>query len=104
MNKYRLTNKAVEDLANIWNYTFDKWSEQQADEYYNKLIASCQKVAVHPKLFGKRYDEIFEGLRGFKVGKHILFYQILENEDIEVIRILHEQMDLRHQMNEHTEL
>ncbi len=24
MAKYKLTNKAVEDLTEIWNYTFDK--------------------------------------------------------------------------------
>ena len=39
MAKYLLTNKAVEDLADIWNYTFDVWSEKQADAYYNMLLA-----------------------------------------------------------------
>ena len=33
MAKYKLTNKAVEDLSDIWNYTFDHWSERQADFY-----------------------------------------------------------------------
>ena len=100
MAKYRLTRKAVEDLADIWNYTFDEWSERQADDYYNMLIASCQKIATNPDLFGKRYDEIFHGLRGFKAGKHLLFYRILDNGDVEIIRILHERMDLRNRMNE----
>ena len=35
MAKFHLTNKAVEDLAQIWNYTYDEWSENQADRYYN---------------------------------------------------------------------
>ena len=26
MGKYKLTNKAVEGLSRIWDYTFDKWS------------------------------------------------------------------------------
>ncbi len=34
MAKYTLTNKAVKDLSEIWNYTFDQWSERQADFYY----------------------------------------------------------------------
>jgi toxin ParE1/3/4 len=34
MAKYKLTTKAVDDLARIWNYTFDKWSGYQADKYY----------------------------------------------------------------------
>lgn len=44
MAKYHFTNKAVEDLTNIWNYTFETWSERQADMYYNMLIESCQKI------------------------------------------------------------
>lgn len=31
MGKYKLTNKAVNDLTEIWNYTCYKWSENQAD-------------------------------------------------------------------------
>ena len=31
MVKYLLTRRAVEDLTNISNYTFDQWSEDQAD-------------------------------------------------------------------------
>ncbi|WP_420318747.1 type II toxin-antitoxin system RelE/ParE family toxin [Ekhidna sp.] len=34
MANYQLTNLAVQDLTDIWNYTFDNWSEQQADVYY----------------------------------------------------------------------
>ena len=33
MCKLRFTNKAVEDLSSIWRYTFQEWSEKQADEY-----------------------------------------------------------------------
>ncbi len=32
MAKYQLTNKAVEDLTNIWEYTVDTWLERQADD------------------------------------------------------------------------
>ena len=64
------------------------------------LITSCQKIATNPQLFGKRYDEIFDGLRGFKAGKHLLFYRILDNGDTEIIRILHERMDLQNRINE----
>lgn len=100
MAKFRLTNKAVEDLADIWNYTLDEWSERQADDYYNMLLASCQMIATEPKIFGKRYDAIFDGLRGFKAGKHLIFYRIIDNGgDVEIIRILHERMDLRNRMN-----
>ena len=38
MAKYNLTIEAVQDLTNIWNYTFEKWSEKQADTYYRMLL------------------------------------------------------------------
>ena len=31
MAKFIITNKAVEDLSKIWNYTYEFWSENQAD-------------------------------------------------------------------------
>ena len=100
MAKYHLTNRAVDDLAHIWNYTFEEWSEQQADKYYNLLVASCQEVATSPNLLGKRYDDIRVGLRGFKVGKHILFYRLLDDGDVEILRILHEKMDIHSRMSD----
>ena len=45
MAEYHLSNKAVEDLNGIWDYTFDNWSEEQADKYYNMLLGFCQDIA-----------------------------------------------------------
>lgn len=52
MFNYKLTNKAVEDLEKIWDYTFEKWSEQQADKYYALLIDSCN-VSLPPMPYCK---------------------------------------------------
>ena len=41
MTKYFLTNKANEDLDEIWEYTFDEWSEMQADKYYFEILNYC---------------------------------------------------------------
>ena len=100
MAKYHLTNKAVEDLSNIWEYTVDTWSERQADDYYNMLIASFKKITENPRLFGLKYEEIAEGLYGYRANKHIIFYRILADKDILVIRILHQRMDLKHRVLE----
>ena len=50
MASYRFTNKVVEDISNIWNYTVIKWSEHQADIYYTMLVATCEEAAVNPSL------------------------------------------------------
>lgn len=61
MTKFKLTNKAVEDLSKIWNYTFEVWYERQADRYYNTLISTCQEITKNPSL-GKSYDRVTQGL------------------------------------------
>ena len=99
MAKYKLTNKAVEDLTKIWDYTFDKWSEQQADKYYELLLNSCENFANNPDL-GKKYDDIKNELFGVKINRHIIFYRKLTNNPIEITRILHERMDLKNRITE----
>jgi len=94
MGNYKLTKKAVQDLKQIWNYTFDNWSERQADKYYREIIKHCLKVASNP-ISGKQYENLLSGLRGSKVNKHIVFYRPLIKNEIEVERILHERMDLK---------
>ena len=60
MPKYILTNKAVEDLSTIWNYTFEVWSETQADKYYFMLLDFCQETADE-KIYGKNYPDVYTG-------------------------------------------
>jgi toxin ParE1/3/4 len=99
MAKYEFTNKAVEDLTKIWDYTFDKWSEKQADKYYKMLLENCKHIADDPNL-GRNYDGIRVELFGLKANRHIIFYRKLKNKPIEITRILHEQIDLKNRLNE----
>ena len=99
MAEFKLTNKAVEDLSKIWDYTFELWSEKQADKYYLSIKIVCAKIGENPHL-GKTYNEIRKGLLGFISGKHIIFYRIVNENEIEVIRILHERMDLKNRITE----
>ena len=94
MAKFKLTNKAVEDLSAIWQYTCDTWSERQADKYYLLLIKSCEELAASPKL-GKSYNEIAPGILGFIAYRHLIFFRKISDKEIEVIRILHGQMNLK---------
>ena len=38
MYKINFSQRAVDDLGDIWNYTAVKWSLEQADNYYNILL------------------------------------------------------------------
>ena len=94
MAKFYLTNKAVEDLAHIWNFTLIKWSERQANKYYKFLLDSCQEVAENPNL-GKEYDQVSNGLLDISVNRHVIFYRCLSKNEIEITRVLHGRMDLK---------
>ena len=99
MARFSFTRKAIDDLFQIWNYTCDNWSEVQADTYYQMLLRNCRLIAGNPDI-GKAYSAIMKGLLGFKAGRHIIFYQKADDRTIEIIRILHEQMDIKRRATE----
>ena len=93
MAKFHLSNKAVEDLDAIWLYTLETWSESQADSYYHDLVSACLYIADHPTHLDKEYSDILPGLYCHRCHKHLIFYILVENE-VEIVRILHERMDI----------
>ena len=94
MPNYYLTNQAVEDLSQIWEYTFETWSETQADKYYNSLLDTCKTISQNPDL-GKNYEGITKYLFGLTINRHIIFYRKMSSGQVEITRILHERMDLK---------
>ena len=99
MPKVILRQEAINDLTDIWNYTINKWSERQADKYYETIKSACKEIGNDPTI-GRIYAEVSKNLLGFKSGKHILFYHLVSEDELEIIRILHESMDLENQANE----
>jgi len=99
MAKYIITNKAVDDLTKIWDYTYEVWSENQADKYYNELLEVCQTLAENQD-YGKNYDEISLEIFGYISGQHIIFYRKLSEKEIEITRFLHSRMDLKNRIQE----
>lgn len=94
MPKYQFTRRALNDLIEIWDYTVEKWSENQAEKYYNLIIASCLDLAINPKL-GKSYEILSLNVLGYKCGEHIIFYREISKNQIEIERVLHGMMDLK---------
>lgn len=97
MRNYQLTNEAVRDLSDIWLYTIETWSEEQADKYYEMLLNTCSNIAANPKA-GNSYNNIVNDLFGIRANRHIIFYRIINSSEIEISRILHEQMDLKNRI------
>lgn len=99
MAKVILRQGAINDLTNIWEHTFQMWSEKQADKYYETIKFACSEIGENPSI-GKNYPEISYHLLGLKTGKHIIFYHQISDDEIEIIRVLHERMDLKSRLTE----
>jgi toxin ParE1/3/4 len=99
MPKYHLTNKAVDDLSEIWDYTYEVWSENQADKYYFDLLEGCKELSEN-QILGRNYNEIEKEIFGYLHGQHVIFYRILNEKEIEIIRFLHASMDLKNRIQE----
>ncbi len=93
MPRFVLTKAALVDLQSIGRYTADTWGREQRNRYLTLLDASMHDLADNPRL-GRDCSEIRAGYRRYRVGKHILFYRQIDPDQIEIVRILHERMDL----------
>jgi toxin ParE1/3/4 len=94
LQKYRISKKAIEDLENIWTYTLDKWSKEQADRYYFLLINEIEFIADN-FMIGQSVEQTRKDYRVSKVKSHLIFYRKTEEEIVEIVRILHERMDIK---------
>jgi len=97
--KYVVSVKAVDDLENIWFYTFQKWSTEQADRYYRLIIDEIEYIANNFDS-GKPMEHIKSGYRMTKVKSHLIFYRKVQADVVEVVRILHQRMDLENRLND----
>lgn len=88
----RLTPLADADMEGIWNFSADQWSIDQADAYSRELFAAFDELATGRRR--GRPAEIRPNYMKFSVGSHVVFFRHLQS-GIEVIRILHQSMDIR---------
>ena len=95
---YLVSKKADVDLDEIWLYTVETWSLAQADRYYSLIFDEIDHICEHPTS-GKSLDHIRKGYRASKVKSHLIFYRLID-ETIEIIRILHERMDIDSRLTE----
>jgi toxin ParE1/3/4 len=97
---YKISVKANEDLENIWLYTLETWSVAQAHYYVDLILDEIECLANNPTI-GKDYGHIRKGYRYAKVKSHLIFYRIAETSSgIEVIRVLHQRMDIENRLGD----
>ena len=90
------------DFANIVKWTAETFGARQSRVYRNTLVEAIGELAEGPDVAGsKARDDLMSGLRTVHVarhgrrGSHFLMYRVAQGMTIEIVRILHERMDVQ---------
>jgi toxin ParE1/3/4 len=99
--RIRLGAAAELDFANILKWTTENFGARQSRAYRDTLVQAIGELARGPDITGsKARDEIIAGLRTLHVarhgrrGRHLLLYRVASGRIVEILRILHDGMDL----------
>jgi len=92
MQGYRLTQKAAEDIGDIYLNGVRQFGVRQADAYHALLEKIFNFLADNP-LAARARSELSPQARIHPVHSHIVIYQIEEDGAILVIRVRHAHED-----------
>ena len=99
--RVRLSTAAEADIADILDYTLESFGEAQTDLYGSLLAESLDALRNGPGIVGSRSrEDILPGLYSLHIGRlgqkarHLIFFRKDDGEIIEVLRVLHDAMEL----------
>ena len=93
MMGFQLTSRAKEDLKNIALYTENVWGVEQRNIYLKQIDHAFHIITRSPKQ-GRSCDYIRQGYYKYNIGKHIVFYRQISIKEVQIVRILHDSMDI----------
>ena len=73
MADFRLSQRARDDLIDIYFDGAEKFGRYQAEAYFSGLERSFGLIADFP-MIGVSADELVPGLRRFRFQSHVIFY------------------------------
>lgn len=86
LDSYRLVPKSLEDLEDVWRYTAETWSIEQADTYIDDLTRAFAMIAVAPT-FARERPEFTPPVRIHPHQSHVIVY-VLSDQGTVILRIL----------------
>lgn len=97
----RLAERAQQDFADIVRWTHQHWGAVQAQRYADTLTLALEALVAGPDVAGvKARGDIAPGIhilhvaRQGRKGRHFVVLRVAELGTIDVLRILHDSMDL----------
>jgi len=98
MAEWQLSDKAAEQLSEIYSYTFATFGEVQAEAYVEGLKRTFGLIADYPGI-GSSALEIKAGYRRFRFQSHYVFYT-LESDFVFIRALVHARRNLRPELFE----
>ena len=95
---FTLTEAAKMDLKDIARFTQKRWGVEQRNKYLKTLDDSFHQLTSNPPS-GRACNEIKDGYYKFPTGSHMVFYRKKGDKKIQIVRILHESMDVEIQFS-----
>jgi toxin ParE1/3/4 len=99
--KVRLASQAELDFSEIITWTLENFGERQAEVYVETLTLAIEALHDGPEQLGAKVrDDIEPGIRILHVarqgrtGRHLVVFREAQNQCIDVLRLLHDSMDL----------
>jgi toxin ParE1/3/4 len=83
---YRLSPRALADLEEIWRYSAETWSVEQADRYVDDLERMFETIAAMPGLARER-PEFVPPVRIHTHESHLIVY-VITGDHIAILRLL----------------
>src|SRR5690554_532484 len=97
MSTFTLTTKAKADLKSVAIYTQRKWGKEQRIIYIRQFDDTFQMLSQNQEA-GIECGFIKPEYRKFPVTSHVVFYRSTSATHIEIVRILHKNMDAKQRL------
>ncbi len=86
LRQYRLAPRALADLDDIWRFSAERWSIEQADRTIDELARMFETIAAMPTLARER-GEFKPPVRIHVHEGHLIVYTVAEDA-VQILRLL----------------
>jgi toxin ParE1/3/4 len=86
--------QAKSRILEIWDYTAERWSDNQADKYVRSLVETIKLLPEVQHRWRSVNDQGLQGTFYVRHAHHYIFFRKFSNGSLGVISVLHENMDI----------
>ena len=91
--RLELSRAAEADLADIRDYTIERYDVDQAIAYLDAIEQAFRRIMDYPEN-GVKYPGIEPAIRSVPCGSHRIYYDVM-GDAVRIQRVLHKAMDVK---------